>query len=57
MRFFTTEGPVNCADHDYLLLLERFDLSEVLLLIEQQKPFRLHASRQMGKTTTTVWGR
>jgi hypothetical protein len=51
MRFFTTEGPVNCADHYCLPPLTRFDLEEVLALIAQKKYFLLHAPRQTGKTT------
>jgi len=51
MRFFTTEGPVDCARHYCLPPLERLDLGEVLLLIEQQKYFLLHAPRQTGKTS------
>lgn len=51
MRFFNTAGPVNCADHYCLPPLERFELEEVLFLIEQKKYFVLHAPRQAGKTT------
>jgi hypothetical protein len=51
MRFFNTAGPVNCEDHYCLPPLERFDLDEILLLIEQKKYFVLHAPRQTGKTS------
>ena len=51
MRFFTTEGPVNCADHYCLPPLARIDLDDVLALIAQRKYFLLHAPRQTGKTT------
>ena len=51
MRFFNTAGPVNCKDHYCLWPLERFDLTEILSLIEQKKYFVLHAPRQTGKTT------
>jgi predicted AAA+ superfamily ATPase len=51
MRFFTTEGPVNCAKHYCLPPLTRFDLEEILTLISQEKYFLLHAPRQTGKTT------
>ncbi len=51
MRFFNTEGPVDCARHYCLPPLQRLDLDEVLLLIEQRKYFLLHAPRQTGKTT------
>ena len=51
MRFFNTAGPVRCKDHYCLPPLERFDLADILLLIEQQKYFILHAPRQVGKTS------
>ena len=51
MRFFTTEGPVNCQDHYCLPPLARFDLADVMALIAQKKYFLLHAPRQTGKTT------
>ena len=51
MRFFTTEGPVVPKDHYSLPPLQRWDLDEVLTLIEQKKYFLLHAPRQTGKTT------
>jgi hypothetical protein len=51
MRFFNTEGPVNCADHYCLAPLTRFDLTEIVGLIAQKKYFLLHAPRQTGKTT------
>jgi hypothetical protein len=51
MRFFNTEGPVRPADHYCLPPLERWDLAEVLGLIEQKKYFLLHAPRQTGKTS------
>ena len=51
MRFFNTAGPVNCKDHYCLPPLERVDLDDILLLIEQRKYFVLHAPRQTGKTT------
>jgi hypothetical protein len=51
MRFFNTEGPVDCARHYCLPPLSRLDLDDVLALIAQQKYFLLHAPRQSGKTT------
>lgn len=51
MRFFNTAGPVDCERHYCLPPLHRIDLDEVLLLIEQQKYFVLHAPRQTGKTS------
>ncbi|MEA3385018.1 MAG: ATP-binding protein [Thermodesulfobacteriota bacterium] len=51
MRFFNTAGPVNCEEHYCINPLCRFDLEEMLLLIDQKKYFVLHAPRQTGKTT------
>lgn len=51
MRFFNTEGPVNCADHYCLPPLTRFDLDQITTLIAQKKYFLLHAPRQTGKTS------
>ena len=51
MRFFTTEGPVRPEKHYCLAPLQRWNLEEVLGLIEQEKYFLLHAPRQTGKTT------
>ncbi|MEM7495746.1 MAG: AAA-like domain-containing protein, partial [Myxococcota bacterium] len=50
-RFFNTAGPINPARHYALDPLHRWDLPEVLSLIEQEKYFLLHAPRQTGKTT------
>ncbi|MFP4585470.1 MAG: AAA family ATPase [Desulfococcaceae bacterium] len=54
MRFFNTAGPVNCEDHYCLPPLERFNLSEILMLVEQKKYFVLHAPRQTGKTSSLL---
>jgi type II secretory pathway predicted ATPase ExeA len=54
MRFFNTEGPVNCADHYCLPPLARLDLDDVMALIAQRKYFLLHAPRQTGKTTCLI---
>jgi hypothetical protein len=51
MRFFNTAGPVNCDKHYCLPPLSRFNLPEILGLIEQEKYFVLHAPRQTGKTS------
>ncbi|MCF7979458.1 MAG: AAA-like domain-containing protein [Chromatiaceae bacterium] len=51
MRFFNTEGPVRADMHYLLPPLTRWDLEEVLGLIEQKKYFLLHAPRQTGKTS------
>lgn len=54
MKFFTTEGPVNCKDHYCLPPLERFDLEDILNLIDRKKYFLLHAPRQTGKTSSLL---
>ena len=51
MRFFNTAGPVDCRKHYCISPLERFDLDQILSLIEQEKYFALHAPRQTGKTS------
>jgi len=51
MRFFNTEGPVRGEKHYCLPPLQRWDLEEILGLIEREKYFLLHAPRQTGKTT------
>ncbi|MEM7589013.1 MAG: ATP-binding protein, partial [Myxococcota bacterium] len=51
MRYFNTAGPLNPAEHYCLDLLSRWDLPEVLSLINQKKYFLVHAPRQTGKTT------
>ena len=50
-NFFNTEGPQQSDLHYTLPPLQRWDLVEVLSLIEQRKYFVLHAPRQTGKTT------
>ena len=52
MRFFNTAGPVRSADHYCIPPLERFELDDILFLIQQQKYFVLHAPRQTGKTSS-----
>ncbi len=51
MRFFNTEGPVRSDIHYCLPPLQRWNLDDVLTLIERQKYFLLHAPRQTGKTS------
>jgi len=51
MRFFNTEGPVKADRHYCLAPLQRWDLQDILDLIEREKYFLLHAPRQTGKTT------
>ena len=54
MRFFNTAGPIQTDMHYYVPPLERIDLDEVMLLIEQQRYFVLHAPRQTGKTSALL---
>ena len=54
MRFFNTTGPVNPADHYCIPPLARFDLDEVLALVQTKKYFVLHAPRQTGKTSALL---
>ncbi len=51
MKFFNTAGPVNKSIHYKIDPLKRLDTEEILMLIEQQKYFILHAPRQTGKTS------
>ncbi|MBK1643739.1 hypothetical protein CKO25_03490 [Thiocapsa imhoffii] len=51
MRFFNTEGPIRADRHYSLPPLSRWNLDEILELIDQEKYFLLHAPRQTGKTT------
>jgi hypothetical protein len=54
MRFFNTAGPVQYHRHYCLPPLERFNLADILSLIDQQKYFVLHAPRQTGKTSALL---
>jgi hypothetical protein len=49
MRFFNTAGPVQCNRHYCLPPLERFNLADILSLIDQQKYFVLHAPDKLEK--------
>ncbi len=51
MRFFTSEGPVNPADHYCFPPLARINMEEIRRLIAQKKYFLLHTLRQTGKTS------
>ena len=51
MRHFNTTGPIIKDDHYYVEPLQRWDMSEIMNLIENKKYFLLHAPRQTGKTT------
>ncbi len=50
-KHFNTAGPVNKESHYKLNPLDRWDLKEVMNLINNQKYFLLHAPRQSGKTS------
>ena len=54
IRFFNTAGPVQSDRHYWVPPLERFNLADILSLIEQQKYFVLHAPRQTGKTSVLL---
>ena len=54
MRFFNTAGPIMTDIHYYVPPLERIDLDEVLMLIQQKKYFVMHAPRQTGKTSALL---
>ncbi|MCL2065346.1 MAG: ATP-binding protein, partial [Candidatus Cloacimonetes bacterium] len=51
MKFFNTEGPVNQPMHYKLDPLNRWDLEDIMDLINKSKYFVLHAPRQTGKTS------
>jgi hypothetical protein len=51
MKFFNTAGPVDREIHYKIDPLTRWNMDEILTLIEQQKYFILHAPRQTGKTS------
>ena len=50
-RFFNTAGPIKPDMHYNVPPLERLDFDEVMLMIEQQRYFVMHAPRQTGKTS------
>jgi len=50
-RFFNTAGPIKEAMHYCIPPLQRLDLDDIMMLIEQHKYFILHAPRQVGKTS------
>ena len=51
MKFFNTEGPVNKVMHYKIDPLSRWDMDEILTLIDREKYFIMHAPRQTGKTS------
>ncbi len=50
-RFFNTAGPNRPSKNYTIDPLSRFDLDDMLMLIQQEKYFVLHAPRQTGKTS------
>jgi len=54
MKFFNTAGPVNRPQHYKVDPLHRWNLDEVLSLIQEEKYFILHAPRQTGKTSSLL---
>ncbi|MDR0989607.1 MAG: AAA-like domain-containing protein, partial [Prevotellaceae bacterium] len=50
-KFFNTAGPIKPEIHYNVDPLMRFNLEEIVSLIDQQKYFVLHAPRQTGKTS------
>lgn len=53
-RFFNTAGPIKPELHYNIDPLRRWDLEEILMLIEQQKYFIIHVPRQTGKTSSLL---
>lgn len=54
MKFFNTAGPVNQEEHYKIDPLHRWEIDEILNLIDQKKYFILHAPRQTGKTSSLL---
>lgn len=53
-KFFNTAGPVNRPQHYKIDPLHRWNLDEILMYIQQEKYFVLHAPRQTGKTSSLL---
>lgn len=53
-KFFNTTGPIKQDIHYCIDPLSRWNLTEILQLIESQKYFILHAPRQTGKTSSML---
>ncbi len=53
-KFFNTAGPIREDKHYFIPLSQRIDVAEILMLIDQEKYFVIHAPRQSGKTTTLL---
>jgi hypothetical protein len=54
MRFFNTAGPTNCQKHYCVPPLTRFNLDDILGMIDRERYVVLHAPRQVGKTTYLI---
>jgi hypothetical protein len=54
MRFFNTAGPTNCQKHYCVLPLTRFNLDDILRMIDRERYCVLHAPRQVGMTTYLI---
>ncbi len=54
MRFFNTAGPIKAEMHYHIPPLARLDVNDLLMLIQQEKYFVLHAPRQTGKTSALL---
>ena len=53
-KFFNTAGPVNQPEHYKIDPLHRWNLDDILTLIDQRKYFILQAPRQTGKTSSLL---
>jgi len=54
MKYFNTAGPVNRPEQYKLDPINRWNMPEILSLINQEKYFILHAPRQTGKTSSLL---
>ena len=53
-RFFNTADPIITEDHYHVPPLQRWDLEDILTLIDHKRYFVLHAPRQTGKTSALL---
>lgn len=54
MKFFNTAGPVNRPQHYKVDPLHRWNLEEILSLIDQEQYFILYTPCQTGKTSSML---
>jgi len=54
MKFFNTAGPIQSDIHYQVNPLERWNMDEIIRLIDSRKYFVLHAPRQTGKTSAML---